>query len=81
MARRLIRWSIEDYHRMMEIGLLAGRQVEMINGQIIDMPPELPIHRVTHNLAMKLAIPAQRIIYWLIEVSNSTLAYDLGERA
>ncbi len=121
MARTLTRWTVEDYHRMIESGLLAGRQVELIDGQIIDMAPELPIHRVTYRRGAKYlegllgdravvfatapitllsgepqpdiciaAPPESRYderhplsedIYWLIEVSNSTLTYDLAEKA
>lgn len=106
---------------MIESGLLAGRQVELIDGQIIDMAPELPIHRVTYRRGAKYlegllgdravvfatapitllsgepqpdiciaAPPESRYderhplsedIYWLIEVSNSTLTYDLAEKA
>lgn len=46
MVRTLTRWTVEDYHRMIESGLLVGRQVELIDGQIIDMAPESPILRV-----------------------------------
>lgn len=121
MVRTLTRWTVEDYHRMIESGLLAGRQVELIDGQIIDMAPELPIHRVTYRRGAKYleellgdravvfatalitlplgepqpdicvaAPPESRYdkrhpvpedIYWLIEVSNSTLTYDLEEKA
>jgi len=107
---------------MIESGLLAGRQVELIDGQILDMVPELPIHRVTYRRGAKYleallgdravvfatapitlptggepqpdiciaappesrydeCHPAPADIYWLIEVSNSTLAYDLDEKA
>jgi Uma2 family endonuclease len=34
------KWSIEDYHYMIQTGLLAGRPVELLNGEIIEMPPE-----------------------------------------
>lgn len=122
MIRTLTRWTVEDYHRMLESGLLANRQVELIDGQIVDMAPELPIHRVTYRRGVKylesilgmqavifstapitlpengepqpdicIAIPPESRydqrhpqpddIYWLIEVSNSTLFYDLGEKA
>jgi Uma2 family endonuclease len=107
---------------MIESGLLVGRQVELIDGQIIDMAPELPIHRVTYRRGVKyletllgtravvfstapitlpsngepqpdiciVMPPESRYnerhpgpddIYWLVEVSNSTLSYDLGEKA
>ena len=122
MVRTTTHWSIEDYHRMIDSGLLAGRQVELIDGQVFDMTPERPIHRVTYRRAVKYlegllenravvfatapitlsdnsepqpdiciaAPPESRYdqrhpdpgdIYWLIEVSNSTLSYDLGEKA
>ena len=122
MVRTLTRWTVEDYHCMIESGLLAGRQVELIDGQVINMAPELPIHRVTYRRSGKylearlgdlavvftmapitlandgepqpdicIAIPPESRydqrhpgpddIYWLIEVSNSTLSYDVGEKA
>lgn len=121
-ARSLTTWTVEDYHRMIAAGVLAGRQVELLGGQIINMAPELPIHRATYRRGVKyleallgnravifsaapitlptdgepqpdLAIvrppesrydnrhPQPEDVYWLIEVSNSTLAYDLGEKA
>ena len=38
------KWTLDDYHRMMEVGLLEGRHVELLNGEIIEMPPEGPEH-------------------------------------
>ncbi|MEO1400179.1 MAG: Uma2 family endonuclease [Cyanobacteria bacterium J06635_1] len=122
MVRTFTRWKVDDYHQMIESGLLAGRQVELLDGRIVDMAPELPIHRVTYRRGEKylerllgdravvfttapitlptdgepqpdicIAVPPEsrydfrhpgpEDIYWLIEVSNSTLAYDLGEKA
>ena len=122
MAKTLTRWTVADYHHMIATGLLAGRSVELINGQIVNMAPELPIHRATYRRGVKyletllghqavvfsaapitlpddgepepdISIvqppesrydaqhPGPADIYWLIEVSNSTLAYDLGEKA
>jgi Uma2 family endonuclease len=34
------KWSVDDYHKMIETGLLDGRSVELINGAIIQMVPE-----------------------------------------
>lgn len=122
MVAPLTRWTVADYHHMIASGLLAGRNVELINGKIVDMAPELPIHRATYRRGVKylesllkdkavvfsaapvtllndaepepdinvVQFPESRYdtrhpgpsdIYWLIEVSNSTLAYDLGEKA
>lgn len=38
------KWSLEDYHRMISVGLLVGRHVELLNGEIINMAPEGPEH-------------------------------------
>lgn len=34
------KWTLDDYHRMIEVGLLESRHVELLNGEIIEMPPE-----------------------------------------
>jgi Uma2 family endonuclease len=38
------KWSVEDYHRMIEAGLLDDRLVELLNGEIIEMPSEGAAH-------------------------------------
>ncbi|HEY9643366.1 MAG TPA: Uma2 family endonuclease, partial [Coleofasciculaceae cyanobacterium] len=38
------KWSVEDYHRMIEAGLLDDRPVELLNGEIIEMTPEREPH-------------------------------------
>ncbi|VEP12393.1 conserved hypothetical protein [Hyella patelloides LEGE 07179] len=113
----LAKWTLQDYHRMIEVGILCDRHVELIEGKIIEMAPEKPLHRFTnHSIAKYLrqllagkaevfeahpitlsnsepepdvAIvslpeikyltrhPNAQDIYWLIEISDSTLNYDL----
>ena len=34
------KWSLQDYHQMIEVGLLDERKVELVNGEIIEMSPE-----------------------------------------
>ena len=34
------KWTLEEYHRMIDAGILDARQVELLNGEIIEMPPE-----------------------------------------
>ena len=41
----LAKWSVEDYHHMIAAGILNERCVELLEGQIIEMPPEGPLHR------------------------------------
>jgi Uma2 family endonuclease len=40
MTVTLAKWTIEDYHQMIETGLLVDRNVELLNGEIVEMPPE-----------------------------------------
>jgi Uma2 family endonuclease len=113
------KWSIQDYHQMIESGLLDNRQVELICGEIIEMSPEGAPHssfcsevgeylrriladqakvREAHPITLPdssepepdIAIvrnrstlyrdrhPYPEDILWLIEISDSTLAKDLG---
>jgi Uma2 family endonuclease len=113
------KWSLDDYHQMIEIGLLADRPVELIDGEIIQMSPEGAPHTFycrgtakylrlilgelaevseAHPITLpndsepepdiaivktpftiyKARHPIPSDIFWLIEVSNSTLAIDLG---
>ena len=115
--RTLTRWSVADYHRMRDKGILAHRRCELINGEIWDMSPEGEFHRFVNHRGVKylrqlmqgraeifeahpitledsepepdIAIvklpdtaylahhPRPEDIYWLIEVADSTLTYDL----
>ncbi len=113
------KWSLQDYHQMIDTGILDDRKVELLRGEIIEMSPEGVAHssycRETakylrrllgdradiseaHPIVLPnnsepepdLAIvkisptlyrdrhPQVSDIFWLIEVSNSTLVKDLG---
>lgn len=43
MTTRL-KWSIDDYHRMIEVGILQNQRVELLAGDIIKVSPAGPIH-------------------------------------
>lgn len=45
----LAKWSVEDYHKMMEAGILSDRQVELFKGEIVQMSPESPFHHYINN--------------------------------
>jgi Uma2 family endonuclease len=112
------KWSINDYHQMVDSGLLDNRSVELINGEIIEVAPEgvehsfycsntgdylrsifgdlVRVHEA-HPITLPndsepepdiaiLKPPISRYrthhpypddIYWLIEISHSTVAIDL----
>lgn len=118
--KTLVKWTVEDYHRLIETGLLGSRNIELLQGELIEMPPEGPFHsyitegiadyfrgtlqgkalvREAHPITLSnsepqpdLAIvqlprnlyrqrhPYPEDIFWLIEISQSTLAYDLAEK-
>jgi Uma2 family endonuclease len=46
-VKALAKWSISDYHRMVECGLLCDRRVELLRGDIVEISPESPIHYAT----------------------------------
>ncbi|AFZ34047.1 hypothetical protein Sta7437_0438 [Stanieria cyanosphaera PCC 7437] len=40
----LAKWSITDYHKMIEAGILQNRHIQLIDGELIEMNPEGLIH-------------------------------------
>jgi Uma2 family endonuclease len=44
MAEPLAKWTVNDYHRMVDAGILGDRRVELLEGNIVEMAPEQPIH-------------------------------------
>lgn len=120
MSVALAKWSLDDYHRMIDSGLLDRRRVELLDGEILERAPEGPLHcdRVDVVVAYlrqlfgslvsiregrpvtlpsnsepepDLAIvkpqryrdahPGLDDIFWLIEVSRTTLNFVLTRKA
>jgi len=47
-------WTVEEYHRMIETGILTGSdRVELLEGQITEMNPQLPPHAATTQRAFR----------------------------
>lgn len=40
----LYKWSVEDYHQIIESGVLEEKSVELLEGEIVTVSPEKPIH-------------------------------------
>jgi Uma2 family endonuclease len=114
------RFSVKDYHAIIDTGILEGKNVELINGEIIEMSPEKPIHsglgwrtskyldmlfgkdfiiRSGHPITLDDSEPSPDIaialfdengyidrhpnaldLLLVLEISNSTLSFDLGEK-
>jgi Uma2 family endonuclease len=120
VMKTLMKWSIEDYHNLINNGLLADKNVELLEGELIEMSPESPLHtyitlkganylrerlkglaiiREAHPITLSNSEPEPDItivkphshdyknrhpfsedIFWLIEISNKTLNYDLNDK-
>ncbi|MBR8828514.1 MAG: Uma2 family endonuclease [Gomphosphaeria aponina SAG 52.96 = DSM 107014] len=39
----LAKWTVEDYHRMIDAGILSDRSLELLEGEIVTMSPESPL--------------------------------------
>lgn len=51
--KTLAKWSVDDYHLMIEVGILRGRHVELLAGEIVEMSPAAPIHYSTAKRGAK----------------------------
>ncbi|MBW4668511.1 MAG: Uma2 family endonuclease [Cyanomargarita calcarea GSE-NOS-MK-12-04C] len=40
MTVTVIKWTTDEYHRMIAAGILENRCVELLKGEIVEMPPE-----------------------------------------
>lgn len=49
-----IRWTVDEYYQMNELGLFYGRRVELIKGEIFEMSTMLSPHATSIQLVMKL---------------------------
>lgn len=121
MTATFFRWSLDDWHELVNSGILANKKVELLEGEIVQMSPEGIPHRHTNHEIVKylrqllgdgaevyeahpvtldesepepdIAIvrspslryryhhPFKEDIYWLIEISKTTLNQDLGQKA
>jgi len=48
-----LRWTLGDYHTMIDVGLFRDRHVELLNGLVVEMPPEGPDHAELSNQALE----------------------------
>lgn len=44
----IFKWSIADWHELVESGVLSERRVELLEGEIVEMSPEGPMHSSTN---------------------------------
>jgi Uma2 family endonuclease len=54
MSVTLTKWTVEQYHQMIEAGVLDDLRVELLNGEIVDMPSEGVEHAFRCGRAAKV---------------------------
>ena len=42
--KTLAKWSVAQYHQMIEAQIFNDQSVELIAGEIVEMSPETPLH-------------------------------------
>jgi Uma2 family endonuclease len=40
MTVAIAKWTIDEYHQMIAVGILNNRHVELLKGEIVEMSPE-----------------------------------------
>ncbi|MDJ0588727.1 MAG: Uma2 family endonuclease [Pleurocapsa sp. MO_226.B13] len=53
MTLTTYKWSIEEWHDLVNSGVLSGKRVELLEGEIIAMSPEGIPHRNTNHKVVK----------------------------
>ncbi|MER3435134.1 MAG: hypothetical protein C4288_17390 [Leptolyngbya sp. ERB_1_1] len=53
MSVTIAKWTLDEYHQMIDAGILDDRRVELLRGEIVEMPPEGEPHAFDSNEAFK----------------------------
>jgi Uma2 family endonuclease len=61
-----VRWTVKQYLRMGEIGLLGDRRVELINGEVVEMPAQAYPHRLCITRTSRSLLNAFGTNAWVI---------------
>jgi hypothetical protein len=75
----LHRFTVEDYHRLVQAGILSqDARVELIEGQIIDMPPIGPFHGSVTKYLIQIFTDANHG-KWMMQVQDPVRLDDQSE--
>jgi hypothetical protein len=62
-----VRWTVKDYFRISETGVFDDRRVELINGDIVEMPAQAHPHRTSLSKTSSVLFPAfDRGRHWVV---------------
>ena len=67
MALTAVKWTVEDYHRLIAVGILAGRPVELLKEEIVEMAPEGEPHAYAEVI---VHCPLRCINFYLFELRH-----------
>ena len=74
-SAKRVRWTVADYFRMAEAGLLDERRVELLNGEVIEVPAQAHAHRLSVSKLSRLLnaafAPAE---YWVVTQGTLVLS-------
>ncbi|WP_242027675.1 Uma2 family endonuclease [Cyanobacterium aponinum] len=81
--KTLMKWSLKDYHNLIDRGLLVDKNVELLEGELVEIAPESPLHSYitrtsTQYLREKLSGLALVIEAHSITLSNFELEPDIA---
>ncbi|EAM48273.1 Protein of unknown function DUF820 [Crocosphaera watsonii WH 8501] len=79
MEAIIAKFSVEDYHKMIEAGLLIYRDVELINGLILEMSPEGTEHTYIGETLADYFRRLTQGIAWVREARPITLTQSEPE--
>ena len=70
-----VRWTVTDYFRMAEAGLFDERKVELINGEVIEVPAQAHSHRLAvSKLSRVLNAAFAPSDYWVVNQGTLVLS-------
>src|SRR5215469_10474796 len=62
---RLHRWTREQYYQMLDLGWFQDQRVELIDGEVIDMPPQKNFHALSIKLTDTVLNSTFGSSYWV----------------
>lgn len=75
----LLKWTVPDYHHLIAQGLLDGKQVELLDGNLVTMAPEGPLHSYINRTAADYLRKRLENIALIIEAHPITLSQSEPE--
>jgi Uma2 family endonuclease len=69
------RWSLDEFHQMTDLGFFIDERIELIDGEIIEMPPQKDVHAIVVSLVDKTFSKAVPDGFWV----RSQLPLHLGD--